>query len=78
MLGNSSIAIRTRRRPVAFKQRVLLAASQIAGAIFRKDFARKLGVFLLNRLRTCRCGPLYDNERGTPLFALPMALQSTS
>jgi hypothetical protein len=58
----------TRHGSVAFKRRVLLAASQIAGAIFRKNLARKLGVFLLNRLRSCRSCPLYDNERGALLL----------
>ena len=47
----------TRHGSVAFKRRVLLAASQIACAIFRKNLARKLGVFLLNRLRSCRSCP---------------------
>ena len=62
----------TQRSSVAFRQRVLLAASQIAGAILRKNLARKFGVFLLNHLRTCRSGPLYDNERG----ALPLRYPS--
>ena len=60
----------TWNRPVTFKQRVLLAARQVASGILRKNLACKLGVLLLNRLRSRGRGPFHDNKGGTLLFAV--------
>ena len=60
----------TWNRPVTFKQRVLLAARQVASGILRKNLACKLGVLLLNRLRSRGRGPFHDSKGGTLLFAV--------
>ena len=58
----------TWNRPITFKQRVFLAARQVASAILGKNLARKLGVLLLNRLRSRGRGPFHDNKGGTLLL----------
>jgi hypothetical protein len=58
----------TRDRPVALKQRIALAPSEIPSTIFGQNLPSQFRIFLLNRLIASGCSPLDDDKGGTALL----------